>query len=98
MEISNLKKALFTLLYDQYNSPDIELRDSDDTYVDYIIGALIEKNKRICPYKNYDCVNLCECSDRECENIEGDNLNVQCFKDLEDIWREFIDIKRKGEM
>ena len=31
---SNLKKAIFTLLYDHYDIPDIELEFSDSTYVD----------------------------------------------------------------
>lgn len=41
--VSNLKKAIFALLYDQYDVPDIELRASDCTYINCIIGALIEK-------------------------------------------------------
>ena len=32
-----LKKALFTLLYDQYDIPDMQLDDSEEYYIDYIV-------------------------------------------------------------
>ena len=49
-----LKKALFTLLYDQYDIPDMQLDDSEEYYIDYIVNALIEKNENRCPFKCYD--------------------------------------------
>ena len=88
--VSNLKKAIFVLLYDQYDLPDIELNDNDNAYVDYIIQALIEKNKVICPYKNYDFVENCKtCT----ENCNGNELSIDCGKDFEKVWEEFIGIE-----
>lgn len=89
-DVSNLKKAIFALLYDQYDIPDIELRDSDNTYVDYIVQALIEKNNIICPYKNYDCIENCEsCT----ENCNGDELSIDCGKAIDEVWKGFIGIE-----
>lgn len=88
---SNLKKAIITLLYDQYDIPDMELRDSDDTYVDYIITALIQKNGNICPYKNYDCIGHCKTNNIGC----AEGLNIDCNKEVEEIWKEFIDIENE---
>jgi hypothetical protein len=41
--MSNLKKALYVLLYDQSDSGALEVRDSDETYIDHIVNALIQK-------------------------------------------------------
>ncbi|WP_243186645.1 hypothetical protein [Clostridium intestinale] len=41
--ISNLKKAVYVLLNDQYDVPDLELGNSSHSYIDSIIGILIEK-------------------------------------------------------
>lgn len=92
--VSNLKKAIFALLYDQYDVPDIELRDSDNTYIDYILGALIEKNENICPYKNYDCIGHCDVNNIGC----ADGIKVDCNRELEEIWRDFIDIENEEGM
>lgn len=91
---SNLKKAIFALLYDQYDVPDIELKDSDNTYIDYIIGVLIEKNESICPFKGYDCIGHCEVNSVGCVN----GLNADCDRNLESIWRDFIGIESKDEI
>lgn len=88
-KISNLKKALYVLLYDQSDSGDLNLRDSDETYIDYIINMLIEKNKSICPFKNYDCVCNCKVSSCKCNK---DELIIDCEEDLDKIWRDFIGI------
>lgn len=86
--VSNLKKAIFTLLYDQYDIPDMELGDSDGTYIDNIISALIEKNGDTCPYKSYDCIGHCDANFISCAN----GLKVDCNRKLEDIWKDFIEI------
>ena len=89
-EISNLKKAMYVLLNDTSDVTDLDVRDSDDTFVDYIVSALIEHNsddeENTCPFKNYDCLGSCESSRVECE--EG--LNICCERELEDVWRDFI--------
>ena len=85
---SDLKKALFTFLYDQYDLPDLETNESDDSFIDNIISALIQSNGETCPYKNYDCIGKCEFSQIGCM----DGLNIDCGKDAEGIWKAFIGI------
>ncbi len=84
--ISNLKKAVYVLLNDQYDVPDLDLRDSSNSYIDSIIGVLIEKNENICPYKNYGCIEGCNTKKSNCIAV----LNADCNRELEDIWRDFI--------
>lgn len=86
--VSNLKKALFTLLFDQYDMPDIEIGDSDEAYVEHIAYALIEKNGDTCPFKNYSCEKHCK------ENREGctDGLKINCDREPEDVWKDFFAI------
>lgn len=88
-KITDLKKAIFTLLYDGYDVPDLEVRADDSTYIDCIIEALIEKNDKICPFKNYDCIGHCKVNNIGC----ADGLNVDCNREFEDIWRDFIGIE-----
>lgn len=87
--MNNLKKAIYVLLCDQFDSTDLEIKDSDDTYVEYIINTLIERNGMACPFKNYDCIGHCKVNNISC--IEG--LNIDCNREYEDIWREFIGIE-----
>lgn len=82
-----LKKALFVLLYDRFNSTtDMEIDMDDEEWVDYIVGALIEANGNICPYKNYDCIERCDCKTCECEN----GINITCDNNEEMIWKKFM--------
>ncbi len=92
-KVSNLKKAIFILLYDQYDVPDIELDCDDSTYIDYIIGALIEKNERRCPFKSYDCIGHCKTNQIGCV----DGLIAECNRDREDIWKEFMQIENERD-
>lgn len=87
-EPSNLQKALAMLLYDQFDCPDIEAGESDETMVEYIIGALIEKNGNICPFKNYLAEPFCKNYKGEC----GKGLMIDCGADAELVWKEFIRI------
>lgn len=87
---NNLKKAIFALLYDQYNVPDLDLTDSDDSYVNYIVEILIEKNNTICPYKNYNCMEHCEANTVNCYLK---SFNIDCTNNIEKIWRKFIGIE-----
>ena len=82
-----LKKALFTLLYDQYDIPDMQLDDSEEYYIDYIVNALIEKNENRCPFKCYDCIGKCT------ENMVGcaEGLRFDCTREAEEVWRELVD-------
>lgn len=86
---SNLKKAIFVLLYDQFHIPDMEYESNDCSYIDYIISVLIEKNENRCPFKCYDCIGKCKDNMIGCE--EG--LKINCLKKIEEIWKEFIDIE-----
>ncbi|MCC5439512.1 hypothetical protein AL714_07675 [Clostridium botulinum] len=86
---SNLKKAIFVLLYDQFDTPDMGESFSDSSYVDYIINALIEKNKNRCPFKCYDCIGHCKNNTIGC--VEG--LTADCTKEIEEIWKDFIGIE-----
>lgn len=82
-----LKKALFVLLYDRFSSTgDIDINMDDEEWVDSIVGALIESNKNICPYKNYDCMDRCEYNTCECQN----GININCDNDIEIIWKKFM--------
>ena len=88
-DVPNLNKALAVLLYDQYDCPDVEAGEHDDTFVEYIIYALIEKNGNVCPYKNYSSEHSCKCYKESCE--EG--LYFDCERDPEDAWKDFIGIE-----
>lgn len=87
-EPTNLQKALAVLLYDQYDCPDVEAGFDDEIMVEYIIGALIEKNKNICPFKNYMAEPYCKHSTPECDN----GLIIDCGSDFEIVWKEFMRI------
>ncbi|OPD28837.1 hypothetical protein AL713_17625 [Clostridium botulinum] len=86
---SNLKKAIFVLLYDQFDIPDMEEGCSDSSYVDYIINALTERNENICPFKYYDCIGNCKNNTIGCEK----GWVVNCTKEIEEIWKDFIGIE-----
>lgn len=86
---SNLKKAIFVLLYDQFDIPDMEEECSDSSYVDYIINALIESNENRCPFKYYDCIGNCKNNTIGCEG----GWVVKCNKEIEEIWKDFIGIE-----
>ena len=88
-EISNLSKALAVLLYDQFDCPDVEAGECDDTFVEYIIYALIEKNGNVCPYKNYSSEHSCKYYKESCE--EG--LYFDCEREPYDAWKDIIGIK-----
>lgn len=82
-----LKKALYILLYDQFESAvDMDLEMYDEQWVDYIVSALIEKNDDICPYKNYDCIKNCESSEEKCK----DGLLITCDSEQDSIWKKFM--------
>ena len=92
-EISNLSKALVVLLYDQYDCQDLDCEADEESFVEYIIQALIEKNENICPFKNYDCVGVCKNSVEKCE----ERLRINCSREAEGIWKEFIRINESEE-
>lgn len=82
-----LNRALYVLLYDQFESAvDMDLDMGNEDWVDYIVSALIEKNDAICPFKDYDCVESCESSTEKCK--EG--LLVTCDIEIESIWKKFM--------
>lgn len=85
-EVSELNKAIFTLLYDQFDCPDITPDNLDETFVDYIVYALIQKNKSTCPFKDYSAECVCSESKESCYG----GLVIDCNREREDVWREFI--------
>jgi len=87
----NLKKAIFTLLYEQFDIPDMQEDDSDSSYVDNIIYALIEKNENRCPFKCYDCIGECKYNMTRC----ADGMKFDCDKEIEEIWKNFIGIENE---
>ena len=90
---SNLKKAIYVLLYDQFSIEDMETDVSGSVYIDYIISALIEKNENLCPFKCYDCIGHCKNNTIGC--VEG--LDIGCTKEIEEIWKDFIGIENDGD-
>lgn len=87
-ETTLLKKALYVLLYDQFDvASDLEDIDApDETYIDYIISALIEKNEFICPFKNYSSSHYCKLG-KECND---NDLEIDCGVEAEEVWKHFI--------
>lgn len=92
-EISDLNKALAVLLYDQYDCPDVDCEACEETFVEYIIYALIEKNEDICPFKNYSSECICKTNTEKCK--EG--LKIDCGREVEGVWKEFIKIGESEE-
>lgn len=88
--MSNLKKALSTLLYDQFETVlDLEVDASDEAYIDSIILALIEKNESNCPFKIYGSTYSCKLTADKCKDI---GFKVDCGNEEEKIWKHFMDI------
>lgn len=84
-----LKNAIYTLLYDQYRlSSDFAKESSDEKYINEIIGVLIAENKNACPFKDYNCSELCNTSSKHCL----DGWNISCLRDSRDIWFEFLEV------
>ena len=92
-EISDLNKALAVLLYDQYDCPDVDYDSDEEFLIEYIIQALIEKNEDICPFKIYCSEGICKTSTEKCK--EG--VKVDCGREFEGIWKEFIKIDESEE-
>lgn len=88
MENSNLKKAIYVLLYDQFDIPDMDINCDEEAYIDYVIDALIQKNDNICPFKSYDCIGHCKVNHIGCAK----GLKFDCNREIEEAWREFIKI------
>ena len=89
----NLVRALKVYLYDQYNCPDVH-EHGEESLIDDIIFALIEKNENRCPFKNYDCIGYCKFNLVSC----AQGLEIDCDREHEEIWRDFIFINEsEGE-
>ncbi len=85
----DIKKALFILLYDQFNIPDIEQDDRDSDYIEHIVSALIEKNEDRCPFKCYDCIGKCKVNHIGC----AEGFKFDCNRVVEEAWKDFIGIE-----
>lgn len=87
--MSNLKRAMQALLFDQYDTGDLECDDSDKRFIEVIIDGLVEKNDNRCPFKKYDCEHYCfnthKCNDSETE--------IDCGMVPETVWANFIDFE-----
>ena len=83
----DLHQALAVFLYDQCDCPDVfESVGDEERLIGHIIYALIEKNGKICPFKNYSCLGSCKKADESCEI----GLEIDCDREFEDIWKGFI--------
>lgn len=86
-EVPDLNKAIATLLYDQYDCPDVfEDMDTEESLIDETILVLAYQNEDVCPFKKYDCIGRCD------NNMIGcvDGLYIGCDLSHQDIWRNFI--------
>lgn len=87
--LSDLKAAVFTLLYDQYDINNLDIEDSDEAYINAIKDILVSKNEWVCPFKNYNCE--CYCSNYKNCNKAGNILD--CGLEPEFVWFNFMNIK-----
>jgi hypothetical protein len=83
-----LTNALYMLLYDKFNCHDNRRNMSNDEWVDYIISELIKKNGYDCPFKNYDCVEICNSSTKK--GCEESSISITCDIEVEKVWQKFI--------
>ena len=90
--MDRLIKALQVYMYDQYDCPDVFEHD-EDSLIEDIIYALVEKNEGTCPFCNYDCLGSCPTATVDCEN----SLKITCWKEPEIIWNSFIFNESEGE-
>lgn len=71
----------------------MEVRDSDETYIEHIVNMLIEKNGTTCPFKSYDCIGHCKVNNIGC----AEGLSIDCNRAYEDIWEDFIGIESEDD-
>lgn len=84
----DIKKALFALLYDQFDITDMDIEDSEENYIEYIVSALIKMNENRCPFKCYDSIGKCKINRIGC--VEG--IKFDCNREIDEVWRDFIGI------
>lgn len=89
-QVRELDKAIFTLLYTQFDCPEVTQNGLEDDFTTYIIYALIEKEGDTCPFKNYSCEKLCKNYTESCLTVD---LRANCSREMEAVWREFINIQ-----
>lgn len=84
MKNITLKKTLAVFLYNHQceGTEDLSSKSDDDSYINIMVEYLSQGG--VCPFKNYDCVNVCG---YKCGN---DRFDIDCGKDNEDVWRDFI--------
>lgn len=79
-----LKKILLVLLMQLTDTGDLTVDSDDECFAETIYRALTEIEPETCPFKNYDCKELCNLN--KCE--EG--IRARCNREMTDIWKEFI--------
>ena len=85
---SKLKNAIYALLYDQYRlNSDFLKESSEEKYIEEIVSVLIAENKDACPFKDYNCPELCSTNSKLCLN----GWNISCSRGSRDIWFEFLE-------
>jgi len=80
-----LKTVLYAFLYDSIDTEGLEPNDCDEEFIDLFIKILVKKD--VCPYINYSCEDKCKNIDF-CKNKNTPEMD--CGKDKETIWKEFI--------
>lgn len=87
--MSQLKKAIYVLLFDSIDTADLEVNSDDEYFIENIVELLIKNNGLTCPYKNYglemNCPNTVNCKDGSC--------NIDCNQAAKKVWMDFIGIK-----
>jgi hypothetical protein len=74
-----LKKVLFALLRELTDTLDLEIDSEEEWFIETIYRALTELEPETCPFKNYDCKELCSLG--ECK--EG--TRASCNREMTDI-------------
>lgn len=79
-----LKKALLALLMQLTDTNELTSDSEDEYFTETIVRALSELEPETCPFKNYDCKELCSLG--ECKY----GTRVSCNREMTNIWEEFI--------
>jgi len=90
--MSDLKKALEFLLYDNIETNELDELDSDNDFIDLIIDMSIEQHSArcTCPYKNYDAVDLCS-NNQSATCDDGKLSSISCNDEIEIVFKRWYE-------
>lgn len=85
MKEITLRETLVLFLYDQCEDVnDLSSKSCDEHFIDIMINHLSKDGT--CPWKNYCCNQICNWNDK----CGDDRFDIDCGKDHEEVWRDFI--------